>query len=109
MDTCSGAIHVVDEVAYDVIGMFGQESEEKIIETLLERYKERPDVTEEDLRLCLGDVKALKDAGKLFSEDTFEHMAGTFKARSGNVIKALCLHVSHTCDLNCSYCFAGQG
>lgn len=109
LDTCSGAIHVVDEVAYDVIGMFGQESEEKIIETLLERYKERPDVTEEDLRLCLGDVKALKDAGKLFSEDTFEHMAGTFKARSGNVIKALCLHVSHTCDLNCSYCFAGQG
>ena len=107
LDTCSGSVHVVDDVAYDVIGMFSEKSEDEIVSCLLEKYG--GSVTEEDLRECIGDVRALCDAGKLYSADTFEEMAGTFKARSGNVIKALCLHVSHTCDLNCSYCFAGQG
>ncbi|MBR6444170.1 MAG: PqqD family peptide modification chaperone, partial [Firmicutes bacterium] len=110
LDTCSGSIHVVDEVAYDVIGMFEEHTEDEIVSLLMEKYSGGKDpVTEEDLRACCADVRALIDAGKLYSEDTFEDMAGTFKARSGNVIKALCLHVSHTCDLNCSYCFAGQG
>ena len=48
-------------------------------------------------------------AGKLFTPDTFADMAGTFKERSGDVVKALCLHVAHTCNLNCAYCFASQG
>ena len=52
---------------------------------------------------------ALKQAGKLYTPDTFADMAGTFKERSGDVVKALCLHVAHTCNLNCSYCFASQG
>ena len=60
------------------------------------------------MRGCIQDVQALKDAGKLFSPDTFADMAGTFKERSGNVVKALCLHVAHTCNLNCEYCFASQ-
>ena len=109
LDTCSGSIHVVDEVAYDIIALFEDHAPEEIVSAMLEKYRGRPDVTEEDLRACLEDVQALKDAGKLFSPDTFAGMAGTFKERSGDVVKALCLHVAHTCNLNCGYCFASQG
>ena len=109
LDTCSNSIHVVDEVAYDVITLFQERSEEEIIFTLLEKYRGRPDVTREELEECLCDVKELHGAGKLFTPDTFEPLAGTFKERSGDVVKALCLHVAHTCNLNCAYCFASQG
>ena len=109
LDTCSGAVHVVDEVAYDVIELYPKKKEEVIVAELLLKYKDREDVTEEELKLCIEDVKALIESKKLYTEDTFEDMAGTFKERSGNVIKALCLHVAHTCNLNCSYCFASQG
>ena len=51
----------------------------------------------------------MKKNGTLFSEDSFEPMAGTLKARTSGVVKALCLHIAHTCNLNCSYCFASQG
>ena len=109
LDTCSNSIHVVDEVAYDVIALFQEKSEEEIVMALLEKYCSRPDVTKEELLECIDDVKTLRDAGKLFTPDTFESMAGTFKERSGDVVKALCMHVAHTCNLNCSYCFASQG
>ena len=101
LDTCSGGIHVVDEVAYDVIAMFETHTPEEIVSTLLEKYDSRPDVTEEDVRTCIADVQSLKDSGKLFTPDTFAEMAGTFKERSGDVVKALCLPVAHTCNLNC--------
>ncbi len=109
LDTCSGAIHVVDEVAYDMIAAFKEKTEEEIVAEMLEKYGTRPDVTEEELHLCMEDIRSLVRMGKLYTEDTFEDMAGKFKERSGNVIKALCLHVAHTCNLNCSYCFASQG
>ncbi len=109
LDTCSGAIHVVDEAAYDVIALFEDHSPREIIAALLEKYAARPDVTEEELLQCLADVQSLKDAGKLFTPDTFAPLAGTLKERSGDVVKALCLHVAHTCNLNCAYCFASQG
>ena len=109
LDTCSGAVHVVDEVAYDIIELYPQKSADEIVADILVKYTDREDVTEEELRLCIGDVESLIQAKKLYTEDTFEAMAGTFKERSGNVIKALCLHVAHTCNLNCSYCFASQG
>ena len=109
VDTCSGAVHVVDEVAYDIIALFENDGEEDIVRKILEKYAGRPDVTEDDVRQCVADVRALKDSGRLFSEDHFAPMAGTLKERSGDVVKALCLHVAHTCNLNCSYCFASQG
>ncbi|MCF0228754.1 MAG: thioether cross-link-forming SCIFF peptide maturase [Parasporobacterium sp.] len=109
LDTCSGSIHVVDDVAYDVIAMYKEHSAGEIISEMLEKYSDREDVTEEDLRICLEDISSLEKAGKLFTPDTFEPVAHTFKERSGNVIKALCLHIAHTCNLNCSYCFASQG
>ena len=109
LDSCSGSIHSVDELAYDIIAMYKEKSPEEIVRELLEKYAHRSDVTEEELYACIADVAALEKAGKLFTPDNFASMAGTFKERSGDVVKALCLHVAHTCNLNCSYCFASQG
>ncbi|MBO5329576.1 MAG: thioether cross-link-forming SCIFF peptide maturase, partial [Anaerotignum sp.] len=106
LDTCSGSIHSVDEVAYDIIAMVAEnKTEAEIIAEMLKKYS---DLTEADVKECLEDIDALKEAKKLFTPDTYEHLAFDFKARN-TVIKALCLHVAHTCNLNCSYCFASQG
>ena len=109
LDSCSGAIHVVDEVAYDIIAMIKEKNADEIAAEIMAKYGHREDVTEEEVRLCIGDVEGLIAAGKLYTPDTFADMAGTFKERSGDVVKALCLHVAHTCNLNCAYCFASQG
>ena len=108
-DTCSGSVHVVDEVAYDMIALYPNAEKEEIIEKMLAKYGHREDVTREDLEACMQDIQALVDNQKLYTPDTYEPLAGNFKAKSGNVVKALCLHVAHTCNLNCSYCFASQG
>ena len=108
LDTASGSVHTVDEVAYDIIEMYKTHSEEEIISKILEKYSHLPDVTREEVTECLGDIRALEDAGKLFSVDVYEKLACSYKNNS-KVIKALCLHVAHTCNLNCSYCFASQG
>ena len=109
LDTCSGAVHVVDDVAYDVIELYRDHSKEEIIKTLLDKYSGKEDVTESDLVDCYDDVTELKESGQLFTPDNYEDLAGVFKKKSGDVVKALCLHVAHTCNLNCSYCFASQG
>ncbi len=109
LDICSGSVHVVDEVAYDIIAMFESHPEEYIINELTEKYADREDITPQDIRDCFKQVVALKDSGKLFAPDTFEPVAGHLKAKTSGVIKALCIHIAHTCNLNCSYCFASQG
>ena len=108
LDTCSGSVHTVDDVAYDVIAMYKSHTEEEIVAAMLEKYASLPNVTREEILLCLSDVRELEAAGKLFSVDAYEELAVNYKNNS-KVIKALCLHVSHTCNLNCSYCFASQG
>lgn len=108
LDTCSGSVHVVDEVAYDMIRMYKTTAPDVIIGAMLDKYKDKPDVTREELLLCLDDIRELEEDGKLFTEDQYENLAFDYKNNS-NVIKALCLHVAHTCNLNCSYCFASQG
>ncbi len=111
LDTCSGAVHSVDPIAYDIIAMFPLKTEEEIVSEIMAKYgdSEIESITEEEILECITDIKELKAAGQLYTPDVFKEMAGTFKERSGNVIKALCLHVAHTCNLNCSYCFASQG
>ncbi|MBQ9914318.1 MAG: thioether cross-link-forming SCIFF peptide maturase [Clostridia bacterium] len=109
LDICSGSVHAVDEVAFDIINLYEKENKEKIISLMLEKYGDREDVTAEELELCFDDIEELKKEGKLFSEDTFEPMAGALKKKSAGIVKALCMHIAHTCNLNCSYCFASQG
>ena len=108
LDTCSGSVHVVDEVAYDVIAMYPDHTADEIVAAMMAKYGDHEDVTEADLRQCIDDVASLKESGKLWSPDTYENLAFDFKNRN-TVVKALCLHVAHTCNLNCSYCFASQG
>lgn len=108
LDVCSSSVHVVDEVAYDMIGMYETSSADEIVAEMLEKYGSREDVTEAELRECLSDIEALKAEGKLFTNDPYADVAFDFRKRS-NEIKALCLHVAHTCNLNCEYCFASQG
>ena len=104
LDMASGSVHSVDEVAYDVIAMYKAASKEEILSTITSRYG----ISEADVLECMEEVAELERAGKLFSEDPYENLAFDFKKRP-TVVKALCLHVAHTCNLNCSYCFASQG
>ena len=107
LDTCSGSVHVVDEVAYDIIAMYKDKTTDEIVKYTLDTYKDEQ-ITEQDVLDCIEDVKTLEENGKLYTPDTYEGMAFDFKNRN-TVIKALCLHVAHTCNLNCEYCFASQG
>ncbi len=109
LDVCSGSIHVVDEVAYNMIAMFEAHGREEILAAMEEKYAARVDISKEDIAECYAQVVGLKEAGKLFAPDTFAPMAGQLKQKTAGVVKALCLHVAHTCNLNCSYCFASQG
>ncbi len=109
LDICSGSVHVVDEVAYDIIEQFEKEDKDTILTSLNEKYAQREDISENDIAECYSQVEALKDNGKLFTPDTFADKAGDLKAKTSGVIKALCIHIAHTCNLNCEYCFASQG
>ena len=109
LDVASGAVHVVDDVAYDIISLFEKESREKITKFIKEKYAFDNSITDAEIEECYDDVSSLRDAGKLFAPDSFENMAGKLKEKSTGVIKALCMHIAHTCNLNCSYCFASQG
>ena len=106
LDVCSGSVHVVDDVAYDIIAEFESKEKEIIIAEMLEKYSE---VTLSDVEECYEQIVELKESGKLFAPDTFEPMANKLKEKTAGVVKALCLHIAHTCNLNCSYCFASQG
>ena len=109
LDVCSGSVHAVDEVAYDIIGMFEEKSKDEIIGEVSKKYADRSDISRQDIEECYEQVENLKNQGKLFTEDTFEPMSGELKQKTAGVVKALCLHVAHTCNLNCEYCFASQG
>ena len=106
LDVCSGGVHVVDEVAYEIIALFEKNSREDILAAMAKKF---PDIAPEDIAECYAQAVALKEAGKLFAPDTFAPMAGKLKEKTAGVVKALCLHIAHTCNLNCSYCFASQG
>ena len=104
LDCYSGSIHMVDEVAYDMIQWYENEPAEDVIAKAIEKHG----ITREDAEECIADIDDLKTAGKLYAPDKYEHLAKDFRKKNFK-IKALCLHVAHTCNLNCSYCFASQG
>ena len=106
LDVCSGSVHVVDEIAYDIIAAFENNTKQEVVERVCDQH---PEVSCDEIGQCYDQIVELKSAGKLFAPDTFADMAGTLKKKTAGVVKALCLHIAHTCNLNCSYCFASQG
>ena len=109
LDTCSGSVHAVDEVAYEVIALFENKSRDEVLNIVSEKFSDRDDISALDIEECYDQVEELKGEGKLFAPDNFAPMAGKLKEKTAGVVKALCLHIAHTCNLNCSYCFASQG
>ncbi len=106
LDVNSGSVHCVDDVAYDIIRFFceGALSREETAARVMEKYN----VTKADVEEVFDDIDQLQKDGKLFTEDIYEPRAFDLKNRHTE-IKALCLHVAHTCNLSCDYCFASQG
>lgn len=105
LDVYSNSLHIVDDVAYDIIAIYKEKSTEDIINTVLEMH---PEISKDDILECLSDISQLEKEDKLFSEDTYANIP-IRKRSNSNIVKALCLHVAHTCNLNCEYCFASQG
>ncbi len=111
LDVNSGSIHVVDDVVYDIIplveeglllGKPGQEIEGSVRSRLAGKYQE------EDILDAFGQVMGLKEAGTLYAPDIYKEYVADFKKRE-TVVKALCLHIAHDCNLACRYCFAEEG
>lgn len=109
LDVFSGSVHAVDEIAFDMIQAFENEERSALIQRLADQYKDMEEATIDELNECYDQICMLKDQGKLFTTDTFSPMANSLKEKTSGVVKALCLHIAHTCNLNCSYCFASQG
>ena len=107
LDVCSGGVHIVDDIAYDIIEMYEDHNRDDVIEAAYCKYA--ADASREEIAECYDQITQLKDDGVLFAPDTFEPMAGELKAKTAGVVKALCMHVAHTCNLSCAYCFASQG
>jgi uncharacterized protein len=108
LDTYSGAVHQVDGIVYDMIALWQSTPHEEIIRLMLDKYGERPDVDQAELEQAFWDIEQLIAKRKLFSADAYAGLAASFKNKNTS-LKALCLHVAHTCNLNCEYCFAAQG
>ena len=102
LDVNSGAVHIVDDVMYDVIPMFEENTKEEIINSLESKYNKA------DVEEAWEEVKELADDEQLFTKDEYEGYIEQFKTRP-TVVKALCLHIAHDCNLACRYCFAEEG
>lgn len=106
LDVCSGSVHVVDELVYDMIAVYENTDIEGIVSAMTDKYGDK--YTEEDIRDAYSDIKELTDNGQLFTEDVYKDVIIDFKKRK-TVVKALCLHIAHDCNLACKYCFADEG
>ena len=102
LDVNSGSVHVVDDMVYDIIGLYENNTLEQITDALKDRY------SVQDIKEAYEEIGELKEAGQLFTEDIYEPYIDNFKDRP-TVVKALCLHIAHDCNLACKYCFAEEG
>ena len=101
LDVNGGGVHVLDDVAYDLVDLFEEKSMEEIVDSLNKDY------TKEQIEEAYDEIKTLKEEGLLFTEDTYQDHPSFINRKK--VVKALCLHVAHDCNLKCKYCFASQG
>lgn len=102
MDILSGAVHAVDDVAYDIADLYPDMDADALKKKFLGKY------TAEQIDEAASELRELKDAGMLYTEDEYESVLEQVKNRAP-VVKALCLHVAHDCNLKCRYCFAEEG
>lgn len=103
LDVNSGSVHVVDDMVYDMIPYYKEKGPEETIRLLSGRYPEA------ELREGAADLEELTAAGKLYSEDIYEDYIQEIVDAKKPVVKALCLHIAHDCNLACRYCFAEEG
>lgn len=101
LDVNGGAVHVLDDVAYDLLDFYKEKSKEEILEILKSKYQE------EKINEAYEEILNLEKEGLLYTEDTYQYHP-SFVHREP-VVKALCLNVAHDCNLKCKYCFAAQG
>lgn len=101
LDVNSGAVHVVDEIVFDLLDHYPKLSPVNVIRLLIDKYPE------DQLKEAIDEIDGLIDAQMLLTDDQYLNSV-EFQNRSP-VIKALCLHVAHDCNLRCEYCFASQG
>ena len=104
LDVNSGSVHVVDDIAYDAISLY-EENPDTVKSEIMKLYKE---LNENDADELIQDIESLEESGELFSEDIYEDYIDEIADRQ-TVVKALCLHIAHDCNLSCRYCFAGKG
>ena len=103
LDVNSGSVHVVDDCVYDVLSCMNEgKNAEEAAEALSSKYAEQ-DITE-----AREEIQELTDNGMLFTKDIYENAIDQFSNRP-TVVKALCLHIAHDCNLACRYCFAEEG
>lgn len=101
VDVNSGSVHIFDDVAYEVLEYYENTPAQKIVELLSTKYKS------EEIGEAIKDIDSLKAEGMLYSEDIYEDTVSLWDQKP--VVKALCLHISHDCNLRCKYCFASTG
>lgn len=107
LDIYSGAVHIVDDIVYDVLEIIGQKlpssdsCPQAILDALSARY------SDEDICEAYAEIVSLSQNGLLFTDDLYAELASKWNKRS--VVKAMCLHIAHDCNLRCKYCFADTG
>ncbi|MDE6983452.1 MAG: thioether cross-link-forming SCIFF peptide maturase, partial [Lachnospiraceae bacterium] len=109
LDVNSGAVHIVDDIVYDVIACMVENKLENVekpaaYEALKKKFPDRA----QELSELVDEIYELKENGMLFAEDSYEKSISAFQNRA-TVVKALCLHIAHDCNLKCRYCFAEEG
>lgn len=104
LDINSGCIHLVDEVTYEILPYMEEGcSDSEIADRLSGRFDRQ------DILTAAAECRKLKEEGMLFTEDIYENIIDEFTKDRQTVVKALCLHIAHDCNLACRYCFAEEG
>ncbi len=107
LDVNSGSVHVVDDLVYDMIPEIEKDIEAGLSDDEI-AVKEGGSLMDTDRKEAVSEILSLKNSGMLFSEDVYESAVDKFMERE-TVVKAMCLHIAHACNLGCKYCFAGKG
>ena len=100
LDVGSGAVHAIDNMAFDVLEMWNDHTPEEIRDALKEKY------TAQELDEVIGELKQLEELGALNAPDNYDDVK---QVTEPGVVKSMCLHAAHDCNLRCKYCFAATG